>query len=355
MPRTDEEPDQNSTTADFRIPFRIPTIRPVTPPNRRTLSSNRASHFPPQRRPPGPSHTLTCGAEPVPTLLDPTNPKPWGSSLKCVVPFLPLPLDDRLSQFPKAKLSTGCGAEIYARASPRGGKTWNATAGAAGPTVAPLPAEYFTDEQKYHLAGGPKKEECGCVTFGVGCCVCGNALGVCKTHCLAHLSMLTGSQPTSYIFLADAVSPPLPSPCKIPISVDRRESRTPSRTDAFNLETWLSQSRDRPREPSPTRSELMNMARQRGLLLEETRLESAFAQSSTTTNASNAIIRRIRQRRDSSSIGRQSPGMSSPLPVLEDHAELQETVTDEDILTWTLRNGAGSGGSDGFANYAFDR
>ncbi|KAJ7138366.1 hypothetical protein C8R44DRAFT_868663 [Mycena epipterygia] len=167
--------------------------------------------------------------------------------------------------------------------------------------------------------------------------------------------MLTGSQPTSCIFLADAVSPPLPSHCKIPISVARRESRTPSRTDAFNLETWLSQSRDRPREPSPTRSELMNMARQRGLLLEETRFESAFAQSSTTTNVSAAIICRIRQRRDSSSAGDQAPGMSSPLPVFEEPTELQETVAGQDILEWTLRNGAGSGRSDGFATYAFDR
>ncbi|KAJ7138365.1 hypothetical protein C8R44DRAFT_342686 [Mycena epipterygia] len=105
---------------------------------------------PTARRPPGPAHTLTCGAEPVPKLLDPTHPKPWGSSLKCVVPFLSLPFSDRLSQFPKAKPSTGCGAEIYARESPRGVKTWNATAGAAGPTVAPLPVEYFTDEQKHH-------------------------------------------------------------------------------------------------------------------------------------------------------------------------------------------------------------
>jgi hypothetical protein len=148
----------------------------ITPPHARGSPPQQLSHSTRQRRTqaasPSQSFVLTCGAEAnpsVPSLHDPTL---WGSFQKWEVPILPLPLDDpHPSPMSIGKPSTGCGAIIHTSASPRGLRTWLGCADAIGSTAISLPAEYFTEDQKCLLGGGPKTKDCGCVTVGMGCCV----------------------------------------------------------------------------------------------------------------------------------------------------------------------------------------
>ncbi|KAJ6573169.1 hypothetical protein DFH09DRAFT_1312419 [Mycena vulgaris] len=120
------------------------------------------------------------------------------------------------------------------------------------------------------LGGGPRKESCGCVRVAVGCCVCGNALGLrttlCTTHSHTHHTDSTRTE-CDYTFLADAVSPPLSHRRKIPITIDRARPPAPAAaSDRFDLAGWLSHNHERQRarspSPSPTRDELEDMAAQ---------------------------------------------------------------------------------------------
>ncbi|KAJ6535297.1 hypothetical protein DFH09DRAFT_1325125 [Mycena vulgaris] len=329
-----------SSTPNIRIPSAS-----TTPP-RRLRATSRASNSPPQRRAQRPVRrdsfvTLTCGAERRPVLPTPTDKVPWGSSQKRGITFLPLPLEDpRLSQAPPEMLSTGCGAIIHTRASPRGSRTWTGCSDAAGPTAVPLASEYFTDNERCHLGGGPRKEECGCKTIGVGCCVCGNTLGVHRTLCRAHRSMLAAPHPTYYTFLTDAVSPPVPRRSKIPITIERSQSRTPTRTnDPLSLTTWLSQARERQvREPSPTRSEMDGIVDQvvNEIALEEGRFRLNVAQAEAMyPGPEREELQGSRRRRHSSSAT--SDDSSPGLVLLEDPAEAADTMSDVEIVAWTLR------------------
>ncbi|KAJ6464763.1 hypothetical protein C8R47DRAFT_67754 [Mycena vitilis] len=196
---------------------------------------------------------LTCGGEVTCPLPDPSHPAPWGSSQKFDVPILPLPLEDpHTSQ--TSQRSTGCGARIHIRASPQGPTTWVGSADSIGPTVVPLPEQYFTAEQISILGGGPKAKRCGCITSGVGCRACGNTLGVQRTFCSTHVSLVNHINQTSYSFLADGVSPPLPGR-KTPVVAQ------PMPRPDSSLESWLGlnliQRTTRPR--SPTHSELVGL------------------------------------------------------------------------------------------------
>ncbi|KAJ7642361.1 hypothetical protein DFH06DRAFT_1334237 [Mycena polygramma] len=196
---------------------------------------------------------LTCGGEVTSSLPDRSDPTPWGSSEKFDVPILPLPLEDaHTSQ--TSKRSTGCGARIHIRASPQAPATWVGSADATGPSVVPLPEQYFTAEQIHILGGGPKAKRCGCITSGAGCRVCGNTLGIQRTFCSTHVFLLNHINQTSYTFLAEAVSPPLPRR-KTPVVVQ------PMPRPESSLESWLGlnpiQRTTRPR--SPTHSELVGM------------------------------------------------------------------------------------------------
>ncbi|KAJ7604437.1 hypothetical protein DFH06DRAFT_1349464 [Mycena polygramma] len=198
---------------------------------------------------------LTCGGEVTCSLPDPSDSRPWGSPHKFDVPILPLPLEDPHTSQTSKRISTGCGARIHIRASPQGPTTWVGSADATGPTVVPLPEQYFTAEQISILGGGPKAKRCGCITSGAGCRVCGNTLGVQRTFCSKHVSLLNHINQTSYTFLAEAVSPPLPLRKK-PIVVQP----APRPESSLDL-SWLGlnpiQRTTRPR--SPTHSELVGM------------------------------------------------------------------------------------------------
>ncbi|KAJ7669752.1 hypothetical protein B0H17DRAFT_1209512 [Mycena rosella] len=329
---------------DSNSPLTMRT-RPVTPPHRRRSTSRRVPGTTPQRRtllsPHRSSVVLTCGAELKPAIPSPTDQTPWGSSEKWAVPFLPLPLDDPpLSRRPAVKPTTGCGARIHSHASPRGAKTWTGCSDAAGRTAVPLPGEYFTDEQRCQLGGGPRKEECGCTTVGVGCCVCGNTLGVHKTVCRAHRKMLGAAHPTSYTFLADAVSPPLPRRSKIPVTIDRSEPRTPPRNNTHDLvswNNWLGQSRERLREPSPTRSEMESLAAQ---MYHEAALEEGRLRLQAEFGQARPVDRRGIEWPEFSSAREDFSDTSVPdLIPMEDvrAAAAQDMMSGNEIVAWTLR------------------
>ncbi|KAJ7436348.1 hypothetical protein FB451DRAFT_1571093 [Mycena latifolia] len=240
------------------------TVRGHITPHRRSSSSGRVSRT---ARTSSAAYAIICGAEAAPARVDPTSPYPRIGPPKYIVPMLPLPLDERESLIGarEAKRSTGCGARIYSGAIPGGAKTWVGRGGTAGPSVVSLPEEYLSPAQNERLGDVPRKDECGCVTVGVGCAVCGNALGALTTPCEKHVS-------AAYTFLAEAVSPPLPRRRKIPIVIEQERTppvdreraplAAPRQHDPFDLAAWLSQSYERRRAQSPARSELEEIGAQ---------------------------------------------------------------------------------------------
>ncbi|KAJ7090742.1 hypothetical protein B0H15DRAFT_930247 [Mycena belliarum] len=203
---------------------------------------------------------ITCGVPAAPPRAPPPSESPYPALLPTpyAVPILPLPLTPpAAAPAGAAARSTGCGAVVHSGARP-GSTHWTASAGrgAAARTVVPLPPAYLSAAQNESLGGVPRTDECGCVTLGVGCAVCGNALGTHTTPCARHR--------VAYTFLASAVSPPLPRRRKIPIAFEREVGAASGARsgDAFDLGAWLSQSYERrhTRAPSPSRSELEGYA-----------------------------------------------------------------------------------------------
>ncbi|KAJ7249138.1 hypothetical protein B0H12DRAFT_1122812 [Mycena haematopus] len=154
------------------------------------------------------------------------------------------------------EFSTGCGTKIHHRASPAH-RAWFLQCTAA-PTV------------KEELGGVPRMSECGCCAVGVGCCVCGNALGVYNTFCAAH------SNPASFTFLEGSVSPPVPPMRKRRITRQARTAVEPrariTATDTATTTATSEPRRDRglsalfdapiPATHPPTEAELRDMAEQ---------------------------------------------------------------------------------------------
>ncbi|KAJ7465792.1 hypothetical protein B0H11DRAFT_2049286 [Mycena galericulata] len=220
------------------------------------------------------TYRLTCGADAPPPRkvvdVDPSHPYPRVAPKKHVVPMLPLPLEQGSSKVPAETRSTGCGTTVHVSASPasRNCKKWVGDGDKVGSTVVLLPPEYFRERQKWELGGVPRKEECGCLTVGVGCCVCGNTLGTLTTRCEGHITADMSAYPTFYTFLGEAVSPPVPRPvynrkARMPVSPTPSTPQTQAtptaatRTHArFDLADWLSESYVRRRVQSPTPSEI---------------------------------------------------------------------------------------------------
>ncbi|KAK6996655.1 hypothetical protein R3P38DRAFT_1954896 [Favolaschia claudopus] len=154
--------------------------------------------------------TITCGtalkeksrakAQDLPPLF------PLAPCKQYSVPILPLPLDTPVSSLPTTS-STGCGAVVHRNPMPdRQAWQWTGKAADVGNSVIRISGNYFTEEEQQILKGVDLKDECGCLTVGVGCCVCGNRLGVRKTFCSQHRS----TDDAIYTFLSDSVSPPVP-------------------------------------------------------------------------------------------------------------------------------------------------
>ncbi|KAJ7496293.1 hypothetical protein B0H11DRAFT_858739 [Mycena galericulata] len=102
--------------------------------------------------------------------------------------------------------STGCDAQIHSSATMSMAHTWRAPAAGVTSNVIPLEERYFDLGAAKTLRLGTLAE-CGCAMDGVGCQQCGNALGAHLSPCAWHTHAIF-----RYIFLPNAVWPPLPPP-----------------------------------------------------------------------------------------------------------------------------------------------
>ncbi|KAJ7766029.1 hypothetical protein B0H16DRAFT_1687089 [Mycena metata] len=334
----------------------------MTPPNRRQSPPRRDSSPPAQHRTAGNrttrntlrSFSLTCGVD-LGCSPNLSGSSSWRSTQEWSIPFLPLPLNEPQGRhIPPTKPSTGCGTQIHGSGTPRGVRTWTAAGNAGGSSIIPLPTKYFTEEQKGFLGGGPKSSECGCVTVGVGCCVwwvsssspffvivpthsiSGNALGIHKTFCETH--SLARAQPTTYTFLAEAVSPPLPHLGKARTAIEVSAPNTP-RVDsapATRFENWIGQLVDSSDEPwtqgtpadSPTHSELVDLG-----LEEEARINAMEEEE-----GSQEIIRQARGIRLPGEESRLSEISSHVIPLSSRMARDDGILSGREVLAWTLQN-----------------
>ncbi|KAJ7082049.1 hypothetical protein B0H15DRAFT_443974 [Mycena belliarum] len=153
---------------------------------------------------------LFCGAE------EPLSPhgiaehfyrtrRPTGPQILPEAPALPSRRHDPES--PRTQ-SNGCGARVHdaVRAREAGWFGWGA--GRAG-TVIPLDAAYFDASALVALQldnGNAGLLPCGCAVSGVGCAVCGNALGARQSYCSTH-ARLGHTGEVSLFFLASTVTP----------------------------------------------------------------------------------------------------------------------------------------------------
>ncbi|KAJ7810717.1 hypothetical protein B0H14DRAFT_2862489 [Mycena olivaceomarginata] len=152
-----------------------------------------------------PGTAIFCGAE---HHTDPATDDWWDARRPALIPFLPLPLDeDRappMSQTRTPRTSTGCGARVHTAAhAARGGAHWVGYPEHAERTVVRLESQYFAETDRVAL--GLDVAGCGCVVEGVGCAVCGNALGALHMPCRVHQPRKGQAH---YVFLSAAVSPP---------------------------------------------------------------------------------------------------------------------------------------------------
>ncbi|KAJ7142865.1 hypothetical protein C8R44DRAFT_924576 [Mycena epipterygia] len=183
---------------------------------RRPAVAVHARPYPTNANDSAPPTALICGAAPKDEA--PANPADddwWDARRPAQIPFLPQPLDNEPPPSrarPRGAGSTGCGAPVHAGARPaRAGTRWVGGADGARDTVVEMEARYFARADAGALGLG-RDEGCGCVVEGVGCAVCGNALGARHTPCRVHTRPALLNNPQHYTFLPGAVSPPLPAP-----------------------------------------------------------------------------------------------------------------------------------------------
>ncbi|KAJ7244842.1 hypothetical protein C8J57DRAFT_1680146 [Mycena rebaudengoi] len=140
----------------------------------------------------GSATPLFCGAE-----IDAAGS--WDAHQTSAPHFLPSYAPDRPLRQPWRK-STGCGWPVHSGAT--SSQSWHASTAGISRTVIALEDEYFPPGAAKIL--GILHLPCGCEKHGVGCQICGNALGAMFNPCARH------AQGSSYRFLPSAVSPPLP-------------------------------------------------------------------------------------------------------------------------------------------------
>lgn len=168
---------------------------------------------------PLPAVVLFCGA-------DQETEADWDEHRPGVVAMLPEtePPPARKRQ----RRSNGCGTRLHAQAMPD--RRWRGLLEGVSGDVVALDDEYFSPDMKRELSLG--KERCGCLRSGVGCAICGNAVGALFTPCVRHTpsSLHTNFSSSHYTFLRAAVSPPLPLPTR-PLPTDRDRSDRSDRSE----------------------------------------------------------------------------------------------------------------------------
>ncbi|KAJ7435485.1 hypothetical protein B0H11DRAFT_2207601 [Mycena galericulata] len=153
-----------------------------------------------------PAVALTCGYQYYEDVL--------------ISPAPPSNLPERVIPTPK---STGCGALIHSSAAMTIAHTWRAPVAGVTPNVIPLEARYFDLGAATLLRLGVLAE-CGCAMDGVGCQLCGNALGTRFSPCAAHTHT---PAPFGYTFLPNAV---WPRPCGVSPPLERPSVPRPAHT-----------------------------------------------------------------------------------------------------------------------------
>ncbi|KAJ7452326.1 hypothetical protein FB451DRAFT_1374168 [Mycena latifolia] len=102
--------------------------------------------------------------------------------------------------------SNGCGAQVHGAVSMmRRNQCWFGWKNGLASTVVPMDTEYFPSAMAESLDlknGGTSA--CGCIVSGLGCAVCGNALGTRQNYCSVHSPSSAGRD--GYVFLTTAVS-----------------------------------------------------------------------------------------------------------------------------------------------------
>ncbi|KAJ6580487.1 hypothetical protein DFH09DRAFT_1076743 [Mycena vulgaris] len=185
-------------------------------------------------------YQLICGAESGPLIYACEAYAPQMLPASSIAP-----LASARRTLPPTRKSNGCGTPIHIRArpnaSPSGSKSWYTSQAGVSSTVIPLDAKYFLDEvtQALILVGS---DSCGrgCQISGVGCAVCGNALGFFTTPCQWHETAVNGKG--SYTFFSAAVSPPFPD--AVPRSTVLSAAIRERDTDALLARAFPARGRD---------------------------------------------------------------------------------------------------------------
>ncbi|KAF7292626.1 hypothetical protein MIND_01160500 [Mycena indigotica] len=196
---------------------------------------------------------------------------------------LPLPLSASASPSPVAR-TNGCGARVHASAHPaRAGGRWVAPPEGASGVVVPLESTYFTPDAARMLELA-RAAGCGCAAHGVGCAVCGNALGALFTPCRTHTARSTGAlrRQQHYVFLPGHVSPAIQEAS----TGSRHATTTPTHTDVT------------PRPPAVTLPPLTTLSiRHAGPSIESgVRLGGSFTIAPATLERFAAADAEVRQR-----------------------------------------------------------
>ncbi|KAF7298432.1 hypothetical protein MKEN_01368300 [Mycena kentingensis (nom. inval.)] len=170
--------------------------------------SRQRRHRPERTIPKVPQVALFCGAD-----LPASDEPEWDQHRSWTVQIVPEDEPEAVVP-PRKRLrrTNGCGTRIHTHADPD--KTWTGLPdGVNRELVIPLAEKYFSADAKRELMLG--SERCGCTRTGRGCAVCGNVLGAYFKPCERHVSFLSHFSSLSkphYVFLRNAVSPPLPEP-----------------------------------------------------------------------------------------------------------------------------------------------
>ncbi|KAJ6609527.1 hypothetical protein B0H10DRAFT_2438488 [Mycena sp. CBHHK59/15] len=131
--------------------------------------------------------------------------------------MLPMPLESAPPPPKRQRKSNGCGALVHPAAAASQSRVWRAAEVKGSRVIVPLEDRYFTDDMRSTLL--LSEQNCGCSRKGVGCSVCGNALGALFIPCTTHV-IPPRRRPTNrstpriqgyYAFLPTAVSPPIES------------------------------------------------------------------------------------------------------------------------------------------------
>ncbi|KAJ7762986.1 hypothetical protein B0H16DRAFT_1883874, partial [Mycena metata] len=149
---------------------------------------------------------LFCGLEhdsdPAPT----SSRNPIDEGCAPQASFLPCPSPPPSEPARKRqKRSNGCGTRLHTAGQEA--VHWRAPLAGVSVNVIPLERSYFTFDAATAL--NLHEDPCGCAVRGVGCQICGNALGALDTPCERHAEGRR-SDVLRYTFLPSTVSPPLP-------------------------------------------------------------------------------------------------------------------------------------------------